>query len=106
MSIYKGGYILADISDTNLELGEMVDLLPQDLKDYLKSTTKGELFSKEVLIKPLKLLVNINGYITMIEFKLISDDFTEIRASCLDADGKYNFSIDNTYFKIIASTIS
>ena len=34
MSIYKGGYILADISDTALSSSGQ-DLLPQDLKDYL-----------------------------------------------------------------------
>lgn len=87
MSIYKGGYILADISDTPLtDIPQ--DLLTQDLKDYLsKFLDKSNHWKTEILSKPLNLIIKISGgYILRLIFNTISDDLTELYATYINID--------------------
>ena len=93
MSIYKGGYILADISDTDLT--EEQNLLPQELKDYISKFIKNENYTKEVLVKPIKLLAKVDGYYTLLTFNLIGDDYTELVSEFRQLEYCYNISIDN-----------
>lgn len=106
MSIYKGGYILADISDTALtDTGQ--DLLPQELKEYLSKyqNKDGEhTFKIEVLMKPIKLIARIEtGERAIVEFNIISDDNTALIGSVTISYGEgatYEFRIESASLEI------
>ena len=107
MSIYKGGYILADISDTELSSSAQ-DLLTKDLKDYIsKYFDANSGFNKEILIKPIKLLVNIADFKCLVEFNSISDDGSELHGLALNYDTLYRVQIviDGATPSIMCNTI-
>ena len=105
MSIYKGGYILADISDIPLtETPE--DFLPQDLKDYLNKFVKNSHFSKEVLLKPIKLLItDINECKKLITLDMITDDTAILYSGYVDGNNSILVNIDVDTFAISCNTI-
>ena len=87
MSIYKGGYILADISDNALS-GTAQDLLPQDLKDYLSKYIVNEVFTKEVLYKPIVLIIkHADNTIERMEMKVLASSGLGLFAYTHDIDG-------------------
>lgn len=93
MSVYKGGYILADISDTELSTSAQ-NLLPKDLKDYiLKYFDANNVFNKEILFKPIKLIVNVAEFKCLVEFNSISDDGSELDGLLLAYDTLYRVQI-------------
>ena len=96
MGIYKGGYILADISGTALSSTPQ-DLLPKELKEYLKQyVNSNENFVSEILSKPIELIVQLStGQIVRIRFNLIIDDFTEIVSLIQYEETNYAISISN-----------
>ena len=55
MSKYKGGYILVDLSDISIT-NIYEDLLPSDLKSYLSQFVSDDLFSSEILMKPIEVI--------------------------------------------------
>lgn len=95
MSIYKGGYILADISDTALT-NEAQDLLSQELKNYISKYLSNTTFqfSNEVLFKPIKLLANVDDNTVLLTFNIISDDKSELLACVIRGTTSYKASIN------------
>ena len=75
MSVYKGGYILADISETSIA-NTPRDLLPIELKNYLsKYIDEAYGFKTEVLEKPIILIVNdLNDFDIRLSFENIDDE--------------------------------
>ena len=103
MSIYKGGYILQDISDK--ELNEYAqDLLSQELKDYvLKFIDENSHFKKEILLKPIKLIVkDIHGFTSLLTFNQINDEDIELQSNYIAGSVSVCVSINTD--GLIAST--
>ena len=103
MSIYKGGYILADISDTQLT-NDYQDLLPQDLKDYMLKYIVNNQFNKEILMKPIKLLVtDINGCKKLVTLDTLSVDYMTLYNSYIEENKATVINVDGEDLTIACS---
>lgn len=106
MSIYKGGYILADISGTALT-EDFQDLLPQDLKEYMQKYIVNEFYKKEILLKPIKLLIfGKYGDTILLTFNSLNDDNSYLLANFLsDTNSSIEEVIISSNLKIKEATI-
>lgn len=92
MSIYKGGYILADLSDKDLN---DENLLSKDLQVYLLKYYVDGGFIREVLSKPISLICTpTNGGAIRITMNMLSDDFTILYGPFIDTANKKFYRIE------------
>ena len=78
MPKYKGGEILVDLSDIVLD-SNFHDYLPSDLKSYLSQLVINDIFSSEILMKPIEIIIQVTDFdgenhTIRVKFSLLNSD--------------------------------